>query len=110
MTLADQLTDYVHAAFTGIWIETHEPDEAEREILQHARKLGWKAAVWDIANGLRLPGNPSNSSPDGGPGDPLAALRALPALAEANGTALLLLHNWHRFLSSPEVMQTTFAQ
>ena len=43
-------------------------------------------------------------------GDPLAALRALPALADANGTALLLLHNFHRFLQSPEVIQTVFAQ
>src|SRR5207302_8674905 len=29
---------------------------------------------------------------------------------EAQGTALLLLHNWHRFLSSAEVVQTTFTQ
>ena len=37
MTLTEQLTDYVHAAFTGLWIQTSEPDEAEREIVQHAR-------------------------------------------------------------------------
>jgi hypothetical protein len=36
MTLTNQLTDYVRAAFTGIWVQTHEPDEAEREILQQA--------------------------------------------------------------------------
>ena len=41
---------------------------------------------------------------------PLAALRALPALAERDGTALLLLHNFHRFLNNPEVIQTTFSQ
>jgi chloramphenicol 3-O-phosphotransferase len=40
----------------------------------------------------------------------LAALRALPALAQRQGTALLLLHQFHRFLSNPEVMQTTFRQ
>ena len=45
-----------------------------------------------------------------GAADPLAALRALPALAEANGTALLLLHNYHKFLGNPEVMQTAFSQ
>ena len=48
--------------------------------------------------------------PETGAGDPLAALRALPALAERNGTALLLLHNFHRFLTNPEVIQTTFCQ
>ena len=37
-------------------------------------------------------------------------LRALPALAEPDGTTLLLLHNFHRFLGSPEVVQTAFAQ
>jgi hypothetical protein len=45
MNLIEQLTDYVNAAFTGLWVQTQEPDEAEREILQHARQKKWKAAV-----------------------------------------------------------------
>ena len=57
------------------------------KILQHARQQGWKVAVWDIANGMRLAGAASGNDA----GDPLAALRALPALAKRNGTALLLL-------------------
>src|SRR6185436_12188687 len=40
----------------------------------------------------------------------LAALRSLPALADEKGTALLVLHNFHRFLANPEVVQTTFQQ
>jgi hypothetical protein len=108
MTLTEQLTDYVHAAFSGLWVHTSEPDEAEREIVRHARAQDWKIAVWDVANGLRLPTVPNGTRPEAGAGDPLAALRALPALAEANGTALLLLHNLHRFLANPEVVQTTF--
>ena len=55
MTLTEQLTDYIHAAFSGLWVQTSEPDEAEREILRHARERDWKVAVWDVANGLRLP-------------------------------------------------------
>src|SRR5258708_7520711 len=110
MKLTDQLTDYVHAAFTGLWVLTHEPDEAEREIVQHAKQLNWKVAVWDVANGLRLPTSPGTSRADAGPGDPIAALRALPGLAERDGTALLLLHNFHRFFNNPEVIQTTFSQ
>jgi hypothetical protein len=43
MILTDQLTDYINAAFTGIWIQTFEPDEAEREILQIARQEKWKS-------------------------------------------------------------------
>jgi hypothetical protein len=110
MTLSDELTDYVRAAFTGLWVQTHEPDKAEREIAQHARQQKWKLAVWDIAHGLRLPNAPQAAVPEVGAGDPLAVLRALPTLAEQDGTALLLVHNFHRFLANPEVIQTTFAQ
>ena len=110
MKLTDQITDFVNAAFTGIWIQTHEPDEAERELTQHARDKKWKLAVWDVAAGLRMPGNQTTSQSDSGAGDPLAALRALPALADDKGTAILVLHNFHRFLTNPEVIQTAFAQ
>ena len=108
MRLIDQLTDYVRAAFAGIWIQTHEPDEAEREILQHAREQKWRAAVWDIANGMRLAGTEPGAGAE--TSDPLAVLRALPALADPKGTTLLLLHNFHRFLGNPEVIQTAFTQ
>jgi hypothetical protein len=107
MTLTEQLTDYVHAAFSGLWVLTHEPDEAERDLLQHARRLKWSAAVWDVAQGLRRAGAPPEPAAGG---DPLAVLRALPDLAEPDGTALLLLHNFHRFLNQPEVIQTLFTQ
>jgi hypothetical protein len=111
MRLTDELTDYIHAAFTGLWVQTSEPDEAEREIRQHARQHRWHLAVWDIANGLRVPDQPDSTNPEGGSsGDPLAPLRALPALATRDGTALLLLHQFHRFLNNPEVVQTVFAQ
>lgn len=110
LPLTQQLTDYVNAAFSGLWIVSSEIDEAEREIVQHARQQQWKVAVWDVANGLRLPLSPSTAQREPGAGDPLAALRALPALSDPNGTALLILENFHRFLSSAEVVQTTFSQ
>ena len=109
MKLTDQLTDFINAAFTGVWIQTSESDEAEKEIIQHARQKKWKIAVWDVAAGLRLPGT-SGTNTESGAGDPLAALRALPALADDKGTAILVLHNFHRFLTSPEVVQTAFTQ
>ena len=77
--LIQQLTDYINAAFSGLWIQSFEPDEAEREIVSHARQQNWKVAVWDVAIGLRLPNSTSNNRPDTGAGDPLAALRALRA-------------------------------
>src|SRR5207342_2309052 len=35
----------------------------------------------------------------------LAAVRSLNALATPDGTALLVLRNYHRFLGSPEIVQ-----
>lgn len=110
MKLTDQITDYVHAAFTGLWVQTHEPDEAERELIQHAHRKKWKIAVWSISSGLRIPGNGNGPTTEPSVGDPLAALRALPALADTDGTAILVLHNFHRFLSNHELMQETFTQ
>src|SRR4051794_19531104 len=106
MPLTDQLRDYVNAAFTGIWLQTHEPDEAEKEIRQLAIAQKWRVVAWDVAHGFRANGT-SGTDPGG---DPLAALRALGSMADPKATTVLLLHNFHRFLSSPEVVQTTFAQ
>src|SRR5438045_3967758 len=105
MRLTEELTGYVNAAFTGIWINTFEPDEAEREIVQHAIRHKWKIAAWDIANGMRLLGEKIIQTAVGS--DPVAVVRALPALAQEQnptpdgekrtapdqekGTALLLL-------------------
>ena len=44
MKMTDQLTDYVNAAHAGLWIETREPDEAEREIIRHAQQKRWRIA------------------------------------------------------------------
>src|SRR5947209_6839922 len=110
MTLSEQLTDYVHAAFSGLWVLTQEPDEAEREVARLARQRNWSLAVWDVAAGLRVPPERGSVRADAGPGDPLAVLRAVPGLADPGGTALVLLHNFHRFWGSPEVVQEAFAR
>jgi hypothetical protein len=110
MTLSEQLTDYVHAAFSGLWVLTQEPDEAEREVARLARDRGWTLAAWDVAAGLRVPSERGSVRAGAGPGDPLAVLRAVPGLADPSGTSLVLLHNFHRFLSGPEVVQEAFAR
>ena len=102
MSLSEQLTDYIHAAFTGLWVQTHEPDEAERELSRLAQQQKWRIAFWDVSSGLRVPGV---AQPETNTSDPLAALKALPALADPDGTTLLVLHQFHRFLNSPEVIQ-----
>ena len=42
--------------------------------------------------------------------DPLAALRVLPSLATEDGTTLLVLQNFHRFLQSAEIVQAVAQQ
>src|SRR5260370_18054744 len=95
MTLTDQITDCVHAAFTGLWVQTSEPDEAERDLLRHARDQGWKVAVWDVPAGLRLADASAAPTHDSAAGDPLAPLHALPPLAERATPPLLLPPQFH---------------
>ena len=59
MTLTEQLTDYVNAAFSGLWVLTHEPDEAERDLVQHALSQQWQVAVWDVVQRSELATAPS---------------------------------------------------
>ena len=114
MSLIRELTDYINAAFTALWIQTHEPDEAERELVEQARTSGWMLAVWDLARGFRLPLTGDATVPE--VNDPVGVLRVLPTLAlpesiEAGtspATTLLVLPNFHRFLQSYEVVQTLF--
>jgi len=108
MMLTEKLSDYVRAAFTGLWVQSDEVDEAEREIVEHARRQHWNLAIWDCATGLRIPGRNASAS-DSAP-DPLAALKTLPAMSQRDGTALLILHNFHRFMNNHEVVQTMFSQ
>ena len=106
MTLAERLSELVRAAFSGIYVRSFEHDDAVAEIAGLCRAQGWALATWDVDRGLALAGHAADA-PGGLPGaaDPLAAIRALGALATPDGTALLVLRNFHRFLGSAEVVQ-----
>jgi len=106
MTLAERLSEYVRAAFSGLYVHSHEHDDALAEIARLCRDQGWSLATWDVDRGLALAGHAADA-PGALPGatDPLAAIRALGALATPDGTALLVLRNFHRFMGSPEVVQ-----
>jgi len=107
MSLSERLQEYVRACFTGLWIQSHEHEEALSEITALCRQEAWRLATWDIDRGLRA--GQAEASASGGQ-DPLAAVRSLPALAEVGGTALLVLVNFHRFLNSGEVIQALARQ
>src|SRR6266446_4508804 len=110
MTFAERLSEYVRACFTGIWIRTFEPDDALAEIARACRHQGWNLACWDIDGGLGLAGQATDASAMTGATDPLAAIRALATLATPDGTAILVLRNFHRFLGGIEVVQALESQ
>lgn len=120
MTLAERLSEYIQACFSGIWVESHEHEDALAEIAQLCRRENWRLAVWDLEQGLHVRGTAPGEASGGG--DPLAAIRALaglvPPLPPKDGedeqqelpSTLLVLVNFHRFLQSAEVVQALARQ
>lgn len=99
MSLSVKLDEYIRACFSGIWIESHEHQDAILAIAELCQRESWQLAIWDIEQGLTANGAITDAS------DPLAAVRALASMATADGTTLLVLQNFHRFLGSPEITQ-----
>ena len=106
MDLNQRLTEYVRACFTGLWIVSHEHQDVLAEIAQLCREQQWQLATWDIESGL----NTAVPIESVGSHDPLSAIRAINALALPDGTAILVLQNFHRFLQSAEVVQALARQ
>ena len=105
MNLRQRLSEYVRACFTGIWIESHEHQDAIAEMAQLCHDENWQMATWDVESGLSISGQTESGS-----NDPIAAIRSINALASAGGTAVLVLQNFHRFLQSAEVVQALIRQ
>ena len=110
MTLAERLSEYISACFTGLWLQSHEHEDAIAEIAELCRKENWHLAIWDVEQGLQIPGQANGQALDAGGSDPLAAIRAINALAAPNSSAILVLVNFHRFLNSPEIIQAVAKQ
>ena len=106
MSLAERLSEYVRACFTGLWIESHEHEDALSEIAALCRQENWRLAVWDIDRGLQAAGQEAEVAGS----DPLAAIRAVSSLAAPDNSALLVLVNFHRFLNSAETVQALARQ
>lgn len=116
MTLRERLSEYIRAAFTGIWVESHEHEDALAEISQLCGQEKWRLAIWDLEQGLRTGGAASTDATD-----PLAAIRAAASLFPSppatskpkaktevkaeDPSAILVLVNFHRFIGSPEMIQ-----
>ena len=104
MTLSERLSEYVRAAFSGIWVQSHEHDEAVHEIAGLCRQNHWSLATWDVDRGIALTGGAADAAISSA-ADPLSAIKALNSLATQDGTAILVLRNFHRFVGSAEIIQ-----
>jgi hypothetical protein len=103
MTLASRMNELIRAGFSGIWISSCEHQDAIAELAAMARDESWQLACWNIDRGLHAVGNVTITAEAN---DPLAAVRVA-ASADANaGTSIFILENFHRFLGSPEIVQT----
>ena len=100
MPFIQNLREHIAAAFTGLWAQTHEPEEALRDIAALCRDSNWPLATWDVDKGLQVGGGASPAATD-----PVAAIKSVNSLVTNNGTAVLVLVHFHRFLQSTEVIQ-----
>ncbi len=100
--LKEKLSELICAAFSGIWIVTHEPEEAIREIQELTKAREWQATTWSVAEGFKYSGQVLDQ-----PHDPLSAARYLVGTGlDGSTTRLLVLRNFHKFLGNPEIIQT----
>ncbi len=106
MTLKTTFNEYVRACFTGIWIESHEQQEALAELVQLCREEAWRLATWNIDQGLQGTDDTSIA----GSTDPLYAIKSVNAMASTEGTVVLVLQNFHRFIQSAEIVQALAQQ
>ena len=94
-------------AFSGVWVISHEKNDAIREIGDLCRAEGWTLAAWNVAEGLTINGQ---TMPDVA-ADPLAAVKAALSLsADGESTSVLVLEDFHHFLQSPEIIATVAQQ
>jgi hypothetical protein len=107
MSLSERLTEYIEACFTGLWIQSHEHEDALAELARLCHERQWRLAVWDIERGLQLA---NGAADDTASTDPLAAIRSINSLATPDSAALLVMVNFHRFTNSAEIVQTMARQ
>src|SRR6516164_2262468 len=109
MTLSERLAEYVCACFSGLWLQSHEHDDAIQEIARLCHDRNWSFASWDVDRGLGLTVGAAEAAL-AGTADPLAAIRAAGSIAPDDGAAVLVLRNFHRFLGSAEIVQAIDTQ
>lgn len=100
--MIEKLKNLIDAGFSAIWIHTSEADEVQRSICKLAEEHVWKLASWDCMKGLVGLVN-DQAKAEGNPLVPL--LKYLGRSPQEKEAQVILLHNYHRFLENPQVIQ-----
>lgn len=96
MSLTTRMRELVDACFSGIYIHSHEHEDAISELAILCGAEEWRLSTWDIDRGM----SPAIADGD----DPLETIHAFQR-NEQEGTHVLILRNFHRFLQSAEIVQ-----
>ena len=98
MSLPQKIKELVCAGFSGIWVDTQETADAVETIRKMASERAWGCECWDLdcqlyVHGAQAPG-------------PVQALRWLDTPSgRMSQPQLLVLVNYHKYITNPEVMQ-----
>lgn len=112
MTLADDVSLHIRAAFSGIWVQSQEPEDAIRELQQMCASRpnrDWIMGQWDAQNGLTGPrelmedefvASGQDTRTNKYWTNPIALLGSLPDMAQSvdKNCFVLVLNNFHRII------------
>jgi len=120
MSLAEVVSEHVKAAFAGMWIQSHEHEDAIEELQRMCaarERSDWTVCHWDLQRGLL--GHPEildqqivqdSKNPKTGVffEKPQALLDAFPRIARDSekSCTLLVLVNFHKHWDNPKYIQT----
>lgn len=109
-----EIVNLIDAAFSAIWVQSWELDECQRMFYRLAEKEKWKVYTWDCVQGIGEVKNTLNeegkeikglvyNAKQNSPMSPLTFLLSRTPVEKE--TAVVLLHNFHRFLDNPQFVQ-----
>lgn len=99
--LNKEIKEAVAAAFSGIWVNSYEHEDAMAAISDACKTHEWQLITWDPEFGLRTK-NDKNPTPSDEEPNPAVALHALLQIDTEDTRALLILRNAMPYLASTE--------
>jgi hypothetical protein len=103
MRLQTAIEESVAAAFGGIWVRSHEHEDAIREIASACSNYSWIPVTWNAEHGTAAPEGVVPGPPRNDP-TPLAALNFVRSIKpeDKNQHIVLTMRNLHPLLFTPD--------